>query len=68
MLGCRPSTFYWRKSGGKLASSLLEMRTLEGTEEAAKGGSAQGSLLAFNQEVKLSEGRLFGLYRQVDGL
>lgn len=37
------------------------MHTLEGKEEAAKGGSAQGSLLAFNQEVKLSEGRLFGL-------
>lgn len=52
--------FYWRKSGGKLTSSLLGMLTLEGTE-AAKGGSAQGSLLTSNQEVKLSEGRLFGL-------
>jgi hypothetical protein len=48
--------FCWRKSGGKLASSLLGMLTLEGTEKAAKCGSAQDSLLTFNQEAKQSEG------------
>lgn len=49
--------FYWRKSVEKLASSLLGMLALEGTEEAAKCGSAQGSHLTFNQEVKQSEGK-----------
>ena len=56
VLGRCPSMFCWRKSGGKLASSLLGMLTLEGTEKAAKCGSAQDSLLTFNQEAKQSEG------------
>lgn len=57
VLGCRPSMFYWRKSVEKLTSSLLGMLALEGTEEAAKCGSAQGSHFTFNQEVKQSEGK-----------
>lgn len=68
--------FYWRKSVEKLASFLLGMLALKGTEEAAKRDSAQGPLLTFNRKAKQSEGKQ-GLahqslsclgYRQVDGL